>query len=146
MNLSEADDAERERVRLAMGETYRTLLGDLRHEAGHYFWDRLVRGSGQLERFREFFGDERQDYQGALQAHYANGPVQNWQQSYISGYASAASVGRFLPKLGRTICTSWTHSKCRSRSVSAFGQGLTRGSARVSLWTSIHMSPAALIT
>jgi hypothetical protein len=89
VNLAEADDAEREKLRLAMGETYRTLLGHLRHESGHYFWDRLVRDSGQLERFREFFGDERQDYQEALQAHYAHGPAQNWQQNYISGYASA---------------------------------------------------------
>jgi hypothetical protein len=89
VNLAEADDAEREKLRLAMGETYRTLLGDLRHESGHYFWDRLVYDAGRIERFREFFGDERQDYQRALQEHYANGPSKNWQQSFISGYASA---------------------------------------------------------
>jgi len=88
INLSEADDAEREKLRLAMGETYRTLLGDLRHEAGHYFWDRLVRDAGRLETFREFFGDERQDYEIVLQARYANGPARNWQQSYISSYAA----------------------------------------------------------
>ncbi len=89
INLAEADDAEREKLRLAMGETYRTLLGDLRHESGHYFWARLVRDAGRIERFREFFGDERPDYHRALQVHYANGPARNWQQSYISGYASA---------------------------------------------------------
>ena len=89
VNLAEADDAEREKLRLAMGETYRTVLGHLRHEAGHYFWDRLVRDAGGLETFRELFGDERQDYGKALQAHYANGPAQNWQQSYISSYAAA---------------------------------------------------------
>jgi len=89
VNLAEADDAEREKLRLAMGETYRTLLGHLRHEAGHYFWDRLVRDTAQLKTFREVFGDEQQDYERALQAHYANGPAQNWQQSYISSYASA---------------------------------------------------------
>ena len=89
VNLSEADDAEREKLRLAMGETYRTLLGHLRHESGHYFWDRLVRDTGRLETFREFFGDERQDYQKALQSHYANGPARNWQESFISSYAAA---------------------------------------------------------
>ncbi len=88
INLAEADDAERERLRSAMGETYRTVLGDLRHEAGHYFWDRLVRDAGRLERFREFFGDERQDYRKVLQARYANGPAQNWQHRYISSYAA----------------------------------------------------------
>jgi hypothetical protein len=89
VSLSEADDAEREKLRLAMGETYRTLLGHLRHESGRYFWDRLVRDRGRLETFREFFGDEREDYQKALQAHYANGPAPNWQESFISSYAAA---------------------------------------------------------
>ncbi len=88
VNLAEADDAEREKLRLEMGETYRTLLGDLRHEAGHYFWDRLVRDAARLETFREVFGDERQDYRGVLQARYASGPAQNWQHSYISSYAA----------------------------------------------------------
>ena len=37
--LTEADDAERERRRTAMGEPYRTLLGHFRHEVGHYYWD-----------------------------------------------------------------------------------------------------------
>jgi len=88
VNLVEADDAAREKLRLEMGETYRTLLGDLRHETGHYFWDRLVRDAGRLETFREFFGDERQDYRTVLQARYAGGPPQNWQPSYISSYAA----------------------------------------------------------
>lgn len=89
VNLVEADDAEREKLRVAMGETYRTLLGHLRHEAGHYFWGRLVRDAGRLEAFREYFGDERQDYSKALEVHYAKGPPQDWQPSYISRYASA---------------------------------------------------------
>ena len=37
--LAEADDAEREKRRTAMGEPYRTLLGHFRHEVGHYYWD-----------------------------------------------------------------------------------------------------------
>jgi len=89
VNLAEADDAEREKLRLALGETYRTLLGHLRHESGHYFWDRLVCDGGQLATFREFFGDERRDYPKALEVHYAKGPAQNWQQGYISRYAAA---------------------------------------------------------
>jgi len=89
INLAEADDAEREKLRMAMGETYRTLLGHLRHESGHYFCGRLVRGTEWIEKFREFFGDERQDYGGALQSYYRNGPPQNWQQRHISAYAAA---------------------------------------------------------
>ena len=37
INISEADSAERERQRIALGESYRTLLGHMRHEAGHYY-------------------------------------------------------------------------------------------------------------
>ena len=46
IKLAEADDAEREKRRAAMGEPYRTLLGHFRHEVGHYYWDRLVRDGG----------------------------------------------------------------------------------------------------
>jgi len=86
--IKEADDAERERVRTAMGEPYRTLLGHFRHEIGHYFWDVLVRDAGDLESFRALFGDERQDYAAALQTHYANGPPADWRQNFVSAYAS----------------------------------------------------------
>jgi hypothetical protein len=86
--LREADDAERERVRTAMGEPYRTLLGHFRHEVGHYFWDVLVRDADRLDAFRSLFGDERQDYAAALQTHYANGAPADWQLNFVSAYAS----------------------------------------------------------
>jgi hypothetical protein len=72
-----------------MGEPYRTLLGHFRHEIAHYYWDRLVRDGGQLERFRAVFGDETRDYGEALQQHYASGPPADWQNSYISAYAAS---------------------------------------------------------
>jgi hypothetical protein len=87
--LSEADDAERERRRSAMGEPYRTLLGHVRHETGHHYWDLLVRDAGRLEECRAVFGDERQDYGAALQAHYANGAPADWQAAFVSAYATA---------------------------------------------------------
>lgn len=88
INLAEADDAEREKRRAAMGEPYRTLLGHFRHEVGHYYWDRLVRDAGQTDAFRAVFGDESVDYAQALQTHYANGPVPDWQSSFVSSYAA----------------------------------------------------------
>ena len=88
LNIDEADDAIRERVRQQMGEPYRTLLGHFRHESAHYYWDRLVKDSVWLEQFRELFGDERNDYSASLKAYYANGASANWQASYISSYAS----------------------------------------------------------
>ncbi len=89
INLREADDAEREKHRLQVGETYRTLLGHLRHEIGHYFWGLLVRDGGKLPLFRDMFGDETRDYADALRVHYESGPPQGWQDSYISAYASS---------------------------------------------------------
>lgn len=90
LNVAEADDAERVRRRVEMHEPYRTLLGHFRHESGHYYWDRLVDEGGRTERFREVFGDERQDYAQALQDHYARGGAQpDWQDSFVSLYATA---------------------------------------------------------
>ena len=87
--LAEADDAERERRRTAMGEPYRTLLGHFRHETGHWYWDRLVRDGGRLEEFRALFGDEQADYGQALQAHYNSGPPAGWQDNFVSTYATS---------------------------------------------------------
>ncbi|MGE4482888.1 zinc-binding metallopeptidase family protein [Acidocella sp.] len=89
INLTEADDAMRERFRTEMGEPYRTLLGHFRHEVGHYYWNMLVRDMSRLEECRAVFGDERLDYGTALQTHYEQGPPLDWAQTYISAYASA---------------------------------------------------------
>jgi hypothetical protein len=87
--LSEADDAERELRRTAMGEPYRTLLGHFRHEVGHYFWDRLVRDGGRLEECRAVFGNDEEDYEQALKRHYEHGAPIDWQEHYVSTYATA---------------------------------------------------------
>jgi hypothetical protein len=88
INLTEADDSERERQRREMGEPYRTLLGHFRHEVAHYYWDHLVKGTPSLDEFRRLFGDERQDYGEALNRHYAEGPPANWSEQFVTTYAS----------------------------------------------------------
>ena len=88
LNVEEADDSIRERTRHDMREPYRTLLGHFRHEVGHYYWDRLVAGTPWLEKCRELFGDERQDYAEALKRNYEQGPPANWADNHISSYAS----------------------------------------------------------
>ena len=88
--LAEADDAERERARVALHEPYRTLLGHFRHEVGHYYWDRLVRDDpARLEDCRALFGDERLDYGQALEIYYANGTPPDWQGRFVSAYATS---------------------------------------------------------
>lgn len=87
--LSEADDAEREQRRKAMGEPYRTLLGHFRHEVAHFFWDRIVRDGNRMDECRAVFGDETQDYQQALQSHYETGAPADWQERFVSTYATS---------------------------------------------------------
>jgi hypothetical protein len=89
IDVSEADSVERERQRQQFDEPYRSLLGHLRHESGHYYWMVLVEEAGRLEEFREIFGDERDDYEAALTRHHDNGPVTDWQEQHVSAYASA---------------------------------------------------------
>ena len=89
INIAEADDAERERRRKSMGEPYRTLLGHFRHEIAHYYWDRLVRDSVVLDAYRRIFGDERDDYNAALQRHYKNGAPANWRERFVSAYGTS---------------------------------------------------------
>jgi hypothetical protein len=89
INIAEADDAERERRRALMGEPFRTLIGHFRHEIGHFYWDLLVKDRDGIAAFSTVFGDPSQDYDIALQNHYTNGAPPDWQQDYISAYASS---------------------------------------------------------
>ncbi|MGE3772526.1 MAG: putative zinc-binding metallopeptidase [Gammaproteobacteria bacterium] len=89
LSIAEADDAKRAEIRDALGEPYRTLLGHLRHESGHYYFARLVAHAPALARFRTLFGDETGDYAAALDRHYREGAPADWPEAYVSAYASA---------------------------------------------------------
>lgn len=89
INIAEADDVERERRRTQLKEPYRTLLGHLRHESGHFYFDKLIAPDPKtLDRFREKFGDERADYGEAVKRHYDNGAPPNWPDQFVSAYAT----------------------------------------------------------
>jgi hypothetical protein len=88
LDLAESDDAEREQRRTELGEPYRTVLGHFRHEIGHYYEPILVDLGGKRDAARELFGDERADYQESLDRHYATGPPQDWNERYVSSYAT----------------------------------------------------------
>jgi hypothetical protein len=89
INIAEADPAYREKMREQMAEPYRTLLGHFRHESGHYYFDRLIANTDRIVAFRALFGDETVDYGASLQRHYDNGPPLNWNQQFVSLYASS---------------------------------------------------------
>lgn len=88
LNAVEADEIHRLMTRQQMNERYRTLLGHMRHEIGHYYWDMLIRDSDWYPRFRRLFGEE-DDYRQALDYYYAHGPMPEWDKRHISAYASA---------------------------------------------------------
>ncbi|MGD0198947.1 MAG: putative zinc-binding metallopeptidase [Solirubrobacteraceae bacterium] len=89
LDLAEADDAHREQLRTQLREPYRTLLGHLRHEIAHYYEPILCPpGSAERARYRELFGDERADYEAALEQHYKHGAPDDWSAGFVSAYAT----------------------------------------------------------
>jgi len=88
INIAEADDPFREKLRKHLGEGYRTVLGHFRHEIGHYYWDRLVKDTTWIPTCRALFGDERADYEESVKNHYATPPPSDWPLHYVSSYAT----------------------------------------------------------
>jgi hypothetical protein len=90
LDLDEADPAQREQIRATLGEHYRTPLGHIRHELGHYVWQRYIAPDpGRLSEFRTVFGDETVDYADALDRHYSRDDDGGWRDNYVSYYAAA---------------------------------------------------------
>ena len=89
IDLAESLVLYRERQRIILKEPYRTMLGHLRHEVGHYYEMILITGGALIDQTREFFGDERRDYQAALADYYAGVVPDGWERDYISHYATA---------------------------------------------------------
>ena len=136
INLAEADDAEREKQRGAMGEPYRTLLGHFRHEIAHYYWDRLVRDQGGFDEFRSVFGDERADYGEALKRHHANGPPADWQTNFVTSYATCHPWEDFAETWAHYLHITDTLETARS-----FGVQTQPQTAKIALDASIDFNP-----
>ena len=89
LDLAEADAVSREARRAQLDEPYRTVLGHMRHEIGHYYQPILApEGSAELDRCRALMGDEREDYARAMERHYAQGPPHDWAECFVSAYAT----------------------------------------------------------
>ena len=61
----------------------------MRHESGHYYWECLIQDRPPLEEFRRLFGDDRIDYAAALNTYHEQGAPPDWQERFVSAYASA---------------------------------------------------------
>ncbi len=89
LDLAEVDDRTREDLRRRLGEPFRSVIGHLRHEVGHYYWSRLVGQTNDVGYFRRLFGDETADYRAAIDQYYAKTDV-SWDSTrFVSPYAAA---------------------------------------------------------
>jgi hypothetical protein len=89
IDVTEADPAYREWMRASLGEAYRTVLGHLRHEVAHHFATTLAPpGSAAAARVDAAFGDTSADYEAAMARHYADGPPADWQDRFVTAYAT----------------------------------------------------------
>ena len=88
INLAEADSVHRERLRVQLGERQRTLIGHMRHEAGHYIdwaWARRV----AAKEYHSLFGNPGEvDYSAAKKRHYKKGPPADWHENHVSAYST----------------------------------------------------------
>ena len=89
INVLEADDVARTAAQVELRERYRTLLGHFRHESGHYFWSLLSEDEKAKGMFADLFGDASAEYRQSLDHYYDSGPPADWEQRYISAYASS---------------------------------------------------------
>lgn len=89
LDTAESDAAHREQLRVNLGEPYRTPLGHVRHELGHWWWATAVGDRFETSGFRSMFGDERLDYQQALSEHYGKPDDGLWKDQYVSHYAAS---------------------------------------------------------
>lgn len=88
IDIRETDAVQLARQKEQFNEPYRALLGHLRHESGHYYWNVLIENSPYIDEFRALFGDERADYGECLKRHHANGPPDDWQNTFVTAYAT----------------------------------------------------------
>lgn len=89
LDTAEAEPAHREEIRVDLGEPYRTPLGHVRHELGHWWWQAAIDDRFDSDAFRSMFGDERDDYTAALQRHYGSPDDGSWHDTHVSYYAAS---------------------------------------------------------
>ena len=100
IDLAESLELYRERLRIKLREPYRTMLGHFRHEVGHYYEMLLVQNTPLIDDTRAMFGDDREDYQAALQRHYHGERAGELAARLHLGVRHRPPVGRLRRNLG----------------------------------------------
>ena len=106
MDLAETLDDHRERLRVVLGEPYRTMLGHFRHEVGHYYQWILVTDDPLLSECRALFGDERARATPTRSIATTASARPTVGRSGSSRRTRRCTRGRTSPRRGRTTCTS----------------------------------------
>jgi Putative zinc-binding metallo-peptidase len=108
ISLAEADDVTRERNRVFLGETYRTLLGHFRHEIARYSGTKscaMAAASRAVE--------PSSAMTAKIIAQLFSGTIRNIKppsgRTVSSAHMLARILGRISPKLLRTVSISSTH-------------------------------------
>ena len=90
INLNEADPIFRAQQKEATNQIYRTVLGHFRHESGHHFYNFIHLFQEIQTEYEELFCSfGAPPYNEALANFYKHGPPLNWENSFITPYASA---------------------------------------------------------
>lgn len=104
LDTAEGNPVQREATRRDLREQYRTPLGHVRHELGHWYWLAHVSSDEErLKNFRIWFGDERIDYAESLENHYNLGDDLGWRYRFLSRYASAHPWEDFAESFAHTL-------------------------------------------
>ena len=85
LDLAETDPVHREQTRTELDEPYRTVLGHLRHEIGHYYQPILVR---DWDRCRAALRRRPRGLPGRARSPLREGPPADWPHRYVSAYAT----------------------------------------------------------
>ncbi len=117
LDTAEAEPTTLEEVRISLGEPYRTPLGHVRHELGHWWWATAIGNELDEEEFRQLFGDERRDYAAALEKHYGSPDDGQWQQSHVSFYAASHPWEDFAESFAHVLHIDDTFETARVRGV-----------------------------
>jgi hypothetical protein len=129
LDLSEADERHRDELRRELGESFRTLIGHLRHEVGHYYFAHLVSQRDEIDEFRALFGDERVDYSSALDEHYRRvrtGAGIGDHGNFVTAYASAHPLEDWAETFAHYLHTRDGLQTAESRGLHAAATGPRR--------------------
>ena len=94
LNIEEADEVERAKNKLDLGEKYRTLLGHFRHEIGHYYWDLLIKTDDGSQ------GGSRRESAGGSRSGSTGGSQNEVQRPRSGGSQGEPLIGSFRGVFG----------------------------------------------